>query len=62
MPGWICPAQDAPLTEMLQKIWDSDEPETYREACLQIRFGDLSDYLQKLIAIYQGGMPNGGKN
>ena len=57
--GWICPAEDAPLTEMLQKIWDSDEPEIYREACLQTRFGDLSDYLQKLIAIYQGGMPNG---
>ena len=54
--GWICPAEEEKLKEVLKRIWDSREPEIYRDACLQTWFGDLSDYVQKLLAIYQGGV------
>ena len=56
--GWICPAEEEKLTDTVKHIWNSEEPEMYREACLQTRFGDLTDYVQKLLAIYQGGLPN----
>lgn len=54
--GWICPAEEEKLKEVLKRIWDSREPENYRDACLQTRFSDLGDYVQKLLAIYQGGV------
>ena len=56
--GWLCPADETKLAEELKRIWNSREPEAYRDACLQTRFGDLTDYVQKLLAIYQGGVPN----
>ena len=57
--GWICAAEEETLSAALKRIWDSEEPEEYRNACLQTRFSDLQDYLQQLIAIYEGGKPNG---
>lgn len=57
--GWICPAEEESLVDALESIWNSEEPEAYRDACLQTRFTDLEEYLQKLLAIYQGGIPNG---
>lgn len=57
--GWICPAEEEKLTDTVKRIWNSEEPEMYRDACLQTRFGDLTDYVQKLLAIYQGGEANG---
>ena len=56
--GWICPAEEEKLKKVLNRIWNSEEPEIYRDTCLQTRFDDLSDYLQKLLAIYGGGAPN----
>ena len=57
--GWICPAEEEKLRETLKRIWNSSEPENYRQACLQTRFGNLTDYVQKLLEIYQGGVSNG---
>ena len=57
--GWICPAEEKKLTDAVKRIWNSKEPEMYRDACLQTRFGDLTDYVQKLLVIYQGGEPHG---
>ena len=57
--GWVYKAEEENLAEEIQRIWNSEEPEMYKDACLQTRFGDLEEYLQKLIAIYEGGMPNG---
>ena len=57
--GWICPAEEESLVDALESIWNSEEPEAYRDACLQTRFTYLEEYLKKLLAIYQGGIPNG---
>ena len=51
--------EEEKLKEALKRIWDSREPENYRDACLQTRFGDLNEYVQKLLEIYKGGTPNG---
>ena len=57
--GWICAAEESALIHELRRIWESTEPEDYHPACLQTRFGDLTDYIEKLLQIYQGGFPNG---
>lgn len=57
--GWICPAEEEKLRETLKRIWNSSEPENYRQACLQTRFGNLTGYVQKLLEIYQGGVSDG---
>ena len=57
--GWICPAEEEELTKTLTQIWDGTEPEAFRDTCQQTRFGNLQDYIQKLLVIYQGGDPNG---
>ena len=57
--GWIFPAEEDKLADAVKRIWNSKEPEMYRDACLQTRFGDLTDYVQKLLVIYQGGEPHG---
>lgn len=61
--GWICPMDsESQLVSELRRIWDSTEPERYRAACLQTRFGGLTEYVQKLTEIYQGGQLDGRCN
>ena len=58
--GWICPMDsETRLVSALRRIWDSTEPERYRAACLQTRFGGLTEYVQMLTEIYRGGQFDG---
>ena len=52
--GWIFPAGDAEaLRRDIRRIWDSDEPEKFMDACLEVHFDSLSEYTEKLLDIYQ---------
>lgn len=52
--GWIFPAGDAEaLKRDIQRIWDSEEPEQFMDACLDVHFDSLAEYTEKLLAIYQ---------
>jgi hypothetical protein len=53
---------ESQLVSELRRIWDSTEPERYRAECLQTRFGGLTEYVQKLTEIYQGGQLDGRCN
>ena len=54
--GWLFPAGDAEaLRAEIRRLWDSDAPEGCVEACLQVRFDDLAEYTEKLMAYYPQG-------
>lgn len=53
--GWLFPAGDEnALREEILRIWQSDEPERYSENCRTAQLDSLSDYAQKLEALYRG--------
>ena len=60
--GWICQAEEKQLIQALTRIWNSTEPEDFHPACLKTRFADLPDYVEKLMQIYQEGLPHGREN
>lgn len=60
--GWICQAEEKQLIQALTRIWNSTEPEDFHSACLKTRFADLPDYVEKLMQIYQEGLPHGRDN
>ena len=52
--GWIFPGGDAEaLTAQLRRIWDSNEPEQFVDACLEVRYDPLPAYTEKLLALYR---------
>ena len=53
--GWLFPAGDAEaLASEIQRIWNSDEPERFRENCRTAPLNSLTAYADKLEALYLG--------
>lgn len=51
--GWIYDADNSSaLTQELSRIWNSDEPERYAPACLDIHFDSLNEYTEKILQYY----------
>ena len=59
--GWLFPAHDEEaLRAEIARIWESDEPERFRDACLEVHFDSLEEYTQKLESYYrEGGTQHG---
>ena len=54
--GWLFPADDATILQAeIQRIWNSNEPEQYHKACLDVQFDTLPAYTDQLMILYQGG-------
>ena len=53
--GWLFPAGDADaLRAEILRIWNSEEPEHFAANCRTAQLDSLSDYAQKLEALYRG--------
>lgn len=51
--GWLFEADDKnALASAIQKIWDSEEPERFSEACQKEQFDTMEEYGKKLERIY----------
>ena len=52
--GWLFPAGDADaLAAEINRIWNSDEPEQFHENCRTARLNSLTEYADRLEALYQ---------
>lgn len=52
--GWLFPAGDeVSLSEMIWKIWNSDEPEKFSSFCKEEHFDSLEEYGERLLEIYR---------
>lgn len=51
--GWLFSVGDpAVLKNMLNRIWNSDEPERFANACQRVKFDSLGEYAKKLLEFY----------
>ena len=51
--GWLFSVGDpAVLKNRLNRIWNSDEPERFANACQKVKFDSLGEYAKKLLEFY----------
>lgn len=52
--GWLFHGGDGEqLCQMIQTIWESEEPELFRRACQEEPFDTLDQYGKKIFQLYQ---------